>query len=659
MSSENAEPIRGRWVGAGIAAALALGAGLIIGGTALAVYSRYFAGTRVLDGVGRDFGSFEGVRVTGLPERYAATAVVLGAVMILVVAGIALFGSRRGAIGRLLPFGGLIAAGAIIWLWVRDHMPALFEQIRFDYPLFPRLPTALAAMGLVLVGAILIAGAGMAPVRVRRGPRMLLVAAAAAGLLISSVVGLSAVRAGDDSARVDHVTAAQVQIRPVPRTVGAQRYRMPIPVDPGRDDLRKTVDVVPAGAGFVVADGRGLTAYEGGSGAPRWHYRRRGTGDHGRPGDGYRTGTLYSADDGSVVLARWDHLGWIAFEAMTGEILWQHSEFTDAEGALPDVAGLGTQHPGRSSGALLRYSGDRLARYDARTGKQLWSTDIRTPGCGGSGSVVVTDSAAYRVVVCGAGPAGSGTEDSGTALHAATYDLRTGAQIANRGVGRGTTDAADRIRLIAVSRTGTVVTLLWMVSGAVHQMILTAPEQLATAPRDAPEERDVLAADRSGHQLLVDNRLVPDEDPNRYQVVDSASGAPLFSIPEMGVGAFREIPPETTALLGDEVVVVQYSGDFGADHADLRTWNRSLPLAVPAPAPPPDPVSAPTPPPAPEPDPTAAPAPVAASVPVPGGSHPIGNGAQSCSVTSVFSAPGAFLTLCIDQASAQLIGFAP
>ncbi|QIS22932.1 PQQ-binding-like beta-propeller repeat protein [Nocardia terpenica] len=304
-----------------------LGFGLLSVGVGLATYSRFFAPTRSLDGTvaGHDlFGSFTTTEASDLVNRYATLSFILG--VLVLIAAIAAAGVRAGRwrLNILVELYILLAfaAGIVVIpiMAVRDHLPGLFLQIRWQFGLFTQLPTAVAAATLVVLGSVLLADIAWRPERMRALSRRAAGAAALVGILVAATVSTAAFYAGDDSTRWDHTTAAPVDVPPVPARLGDEIYHFDIPHD--------SSDIVAAGAGFVVATVTGLTAYDGATGAPRWHLLRT----H-RPADRYHSpaygsGSLHAIDDGKTVVAEWKNVGWIALDAMTGKILWQIEDYT-------------------------------------------------------------------------------------------------------------------------------------------------------------------------------------------------------------------------------------------------------------------------------------------------------------------------------------------
>ncbi|MFE9321876.1 hypothetical protein ACIHDR_03590 [Nocardia sp. NPDC052278] len=156
MNSDTTSTTNGssRWPAWLTAAAGAVGFGLIAGGTILGIYSRFFTAEVQLDDRmvdGEDvFGPFR-LPINGVPDRFATTAAILGALMLVVSAGIVVRGlhAREGT-GQaiVLAFAALVAATVTAVVAATTHLPGMYGRIRFKYPFSTQLPTAVAANGL-------------------------------------------------------------------------------------------------------------------------------------------------------------------------------------------------------------------------------------------------------------------------------------------------------------------------------------------------------------------------------------------------------------------------------------------------------------------------------------------------------------------------------
>lgn len=360
-----------KWLSRIAAATGAVAAGLIVGGAGLAIYSRCFASTRSLRKTwlqnGYFYDSGPGVEISALPGHLATAALAAGIMMTLLLSAITVQAVRNrrtyDGLGTFVVMTVVAGLAILPILAVRYHLPTAYAKIRLDYQLFGQLPTAIAANGLVLLGTVFVIGMALRPNSIRSLPRPILAALTTVGLLVSTVVAVGAIRAGDDQRNVDHVSASRVDIPALPDRLGTERFRIPVPLETPLPDSNPAGDVVSAGAGFVIATWQGLTAYDGTTGAPRWHYLRRNRYD-GHRGLTYVPKSLRTLDDGKVVLAMWQRLAWIAFDAMTGEILWQGSDFAH-DAALP---GADLVFPvnefDTGSEALIMVDDDRITGYD-------------------------------------------------------------------------------------------------------------------------------------------------------------------------------------------------------------------------------------------------------------------------------------------------------
>ncbi|MFI9505549.1 PQQ-binding-like beta-propeller repeat protein [Nocardia sp. NPDC052566] len=608
-----------RWRSRGAAGAAAVGIGLISGGTALAVYSRFFASAEHLDDRMADgsdwFGSFR-APVAGVPVRFATAAILLGVALIAVAVAVAVRGGRaRAGSGRAGVFALAVLACVAVWggFAVRAHLPGMWDSIRFDYPWFAQLPTALAATALVLIGGVLMLGLALYPVNVRRIGRGAMATLIAVGLAVAAGVAVLAVRAGDDDANVDHSTAASVTIPPVPRRLGNERYRVALPVQiDARDANRKrAADVVVAGAGFVVASTEGLTAFDGATGQPRWHYLRKNVRRGDQLGVEYIRASLMSADGGSVVLARWDNKGWVALDAVTGAVLWTDSEFTRRL-PDPDLSSASEKNPWRiaddefrpTARYLVLTDGSHIERYDARTGARMWSAD----GCGDRRQeVAVTDPAIYRITHC--------VNGNEMTITANALDPGTGTVTATRELTRLATENAPRVFTRTIANT---VVIDWF-SDSVRMrgsIVVDRPAHLTTAP-DTTASLHPLAADPNSDEILVSRPTQP-VDVHAYQVVsiDGTVKYPVDGIQEDYIHSSSD-----DIFLADELVQAAHYDVDGGSRTEVRVWSRTDGSRVAA--------------------------------------YPLSPGDGHYEITMPMAAPGAVLILCIGPKNVDLIGFAP
>ncbi|MEV2226283.1 PQQ-binding-like beta-propeller repeat protein [Nocardia vinacea] len=571
-----------RWLAWLTAAAGAVGFGLIAGGTILGIYSRFFAAQVQLDDRmvdGEDvFGSFR-LPINAVPDRFATTAAVLGALMLVVAAGIVVRGlrAREGSPRAIvLALAALVAATVTAVIAAKAHLPGMYGRIRFEYPFFTQLPTAVAANGLVLAGTVLVIGLALRPADVHRLGRWTLVALVSLGLVATAGVTAAAVRAGDDSANIDHNTVAAVGVPAFPQRLGSERYRIPIPmiaVDRYPDngyDLRAP-DIAVAGTGFVLASTQGLTAYDGATGTPLWHYLRTNAQRGEGLGVEYIPGSLRSLDDGTVVLARWDNKGWIAFDAITGQVLWTESDFTrtapDPNTRVISVSETNPWHLPRAHDFrpgpqfLILANGTHVVRYDGRTGTSMWSVE----GCHDPNHhVLITDTAIYRIARCKSG--------NDTSLTTTALDPKTGAVISTRELARIPTKADVTVLTHTLANT---IVVNWSSYDA-HQsgtIILDRPDRLATVPILPGNTPTPIAADPNGPEVLTEVPTHPyDSDALQVTAIDES----IVSYKLSGLHGRYPLPGAKDIFLATELVeATLYEGTNGQPHAEIHSWSRT------------------------------------------------------------------------------------
>lgn len=604
------------------AAVGAVGAGLITGGVVLAIYSRFFASTWAMDEVWvRGTGvlrSGSGVDVSVVPDNFSMAALIVGVIMLLAVTIVAIRVVRhRDSYGRAAYYLVPAVAAGLLVLPVRAYdyrVPAAYDRIRLAYPLFERLPTAVAAGMLIFLGTVLTIRVMRKPALVgslSRGTTALL---CAGGLLISAGVAAGAIREGDDARHVDHVMAAVVEPVAVPARLGTERYRLRIPKVYEPTDGRTDGQLVAAGTGFVLSSTAGVTVYDGATGAPRWHYLRTDYERDGRYGVTFTPGSLRSLDNGKVVLGKWHGLGWVAFDAMTGEILWHNSDFARDESELGERWNAGDTYFGAGPGPLALVQEDRLTGYDPRNGNRLWSTDPTPLDCKWTPSGLTgTDAAIYQIVQCS-----DGTEKWEVA---SAVDARTGAVIGSRELGRVPVSGSREI-LSVLERLSSSVSIMWKVGNDRNHLVVSAPEQLSTAPTTGTRGPESMAADATGHEILVRIRQpFPVEDTFDVRALNADTSG--YQLP--GMNGTHDLSREI--FLTEEVVeraLYEYPDTGIHLQSEIRSWSRN-------------------------------------------GGHPVtilpvDRGAANCSGTWLVAVPGAVLTNCLppwgdDQTSTEIIGF--
>ncbi|MEV6768269.1 PQQ-binding-like beta-propeller repeat protein [Nocardia sp. NPDC051030] len=587
----------------------ALGSGLLVGGTALAVYSRFFASTWPLDEIWirgeRWFRSEPGWNASAVPGYFATASVCVGiAMLIALVILIVRIDRNWDSYGDLTVYVVSAVSATLLVLSImaiKYPVTESYHRLQREAPLFAQLPTALAAAALVVAGTILVIGILLRPDRIRSLSRRAVAISAVAGLLVSVTVGVVAVRAGDDRRNVDHVTASRVEAPTAPDRLGSERYRVPISLACGSNS-RCSTDLVAAGAGFVMASTAGLTAYDGTTGAQRWHYLRKNTEPDQQDGVSYVGDSLQSLDGGNIVLAKWNQLGWIAFDASTGEILWQNSDFIrdlqDPE-LKWNVEGNGYRS---APGLLTLASHDRVLGYDPRTGSRKWSADTSGPECRGSrNNFVVTATAIYRTLEC--------RNQTESWLTAIALDLQTGVVVGSRELER-TSDMTHEL-YSHIRRYSNTVAIEWSYR---NRIVVGTPEKLTTAVTISDREHIPLAADPDGPDVVVQDSVRDPKPAWHFSVLDSDNGAVKYALPGM-----RGDNGSRIFLTSEIVEAAFYFPDDGSYRREIRAWSRT------------------------DGSPTL--------------THPLQRDDAKCSSPGALVAPGAVLVVCGEEQSAELIGF--
>ncbi|MGW5438848.1 outer membrane protein assembly factor BamB family protein [Nocardia asteroides] len=557
------------------------GAVLLTGGVALAVYSQFVATPIPVP--------FDSYAETGsFPSRLAYGAIAFAAAFTVIGAVVLVRGRRGGehsTTGGALTLAGVLIVG--IGFAVTSRIPSMYQHLTTEFVATPRVPAAVAALGIVLLGSALVlvagvlrrlaarqsegvgrptgghgvtiadAGPGQPPGWPARGsavrphrhvevgadqpattlPRW---QAMAVALLAGTVPVLGAtgiaVALGDDTGAVDHVTATRSSDSAVPATLGPEKFRLQLPVTTGLG-----ARVLPAGTGFLVSTSAGITLHDGATGAERWHYRRIGSAVDNVPA---KTLSLRGED---VVLTYWSKRGWMAFDAFTGELLWTESDFTRDWNF--------TVH-----GHVLATVSERgeVTRYDARTGHRMWASPFESAGCiSTSRQVVATMTSIHRVAICRAG-------DAQTVVVTA-YDRQSG-EICDQRVfptpPLRPVDPAD----VHVFDSGAV----WIHGqhdDAVTELFLPPDRPLISTVLDSIHTGTrVYAADTD---FLVRSDGVYPQAPSRWEILSAADGTgptPLdMTAPDQPRPSIR-----AAAMLADQIVAAT-----GHDGYGLRTWDRT------------------------------------------------------------------------------------
>ncbi|MFI1919186.1 PQQ-binding-like beta-propeller repeat protein [Nocardia sp. NPDC020380] len=556
------------------AAAGALGTGLIIGGTGLAVFSRFFA-TRGHFGQqfeGNDlFGSYSHLDVSGTPDLLGATGFALGAALLLALVVVVVRARYRVSVyGEWAPMVIIAVAAGLSVLPImagRAHLPGIWRQVRTDYPLSQQLPTAVGAGVLIVVGTVLTLAVVVRPRLLRVWSWPALSVPLLAGVVVAAGTGVAAIETGDDARHIDQVTAAAEPVAAVPDRLGGERYRLsvPIPADSWSD---RTDTVLAAGPGFVVFDAAGVTAYDGATGAPRWHYLRTHThGPDRAPGVPLQSWSAQSLDDGSVVLARWEQLGWTAFDAMTGRILWRDTDYTRDIDSAPNGTDAGQLYESRSTpGYLMLSDGEHIARYDARTGARMWSVPTAQLGCTGAYQVPeVTRTAIYRAAVCSQGVRGEKT------VVLTALDPGDGKVLARRELAMAQAAEESEARLV---RSGDTVVLDWRMPESYAWLLVTVPDRLTSARVQMSPSRYPVEVDATGDEGLT---YLPDRVSlavPQCLVTDTTSGLPHYPVPGLYATACDDSTIHRAAFLTRELVAAQPGQTPQSRDYEVRSWDR-------------------------------------------------------------------------------------
>ncbi|MFJ2838773.1 PQQ-binding-like beta-propeller repeat protein [Nocardia sp. NPDC087230] len=517
------------------ATAAATGTGLLIGGVLLALYSWFGATTRPVS------------TTLAQPAQFAAVAGVLGTVVLAIVVA-AWFTGRRRRIDLWnsqhaweLRAGGAVVLVLLILVgmsWSR-HLPSSFSEIRADYPYFDQLPTAVGAIALVGVGAILALLLTIHMGLARTVSRRILSIAVTAGLAVSTAVAVTAVRAGDDSANIDHLTVAEAPIAPVPGRITAEAYRLQLPPTNERRESTGR-QVLAAGTGFVVVSIDGVRAYDGATGGPRWHYLRR-------PQSGHRvmwpdSGAAFTTADRSVLITRWfaeDTTTRIAFDAVTGRLLWTSEDHNDYTADYPDVARRVIS--ATTATDLLVETDDAVTGYDARTAARRWTVALPTAGCTpDEGKTLASDRAVYRLYRCG---------ESTRRLFA--IDTTTGTLVGSRDISTRNSPSASLLE--------NTLRISWYQheDQGNYYLLVDRADRISTAPiRTAGSP---FAADPNGPEVLVAMPEPEGPQHSKYAGMTTTDSIDLRRIPGMTPG-YEGIDGDYFYFLADEFVDLNFGG---------------------------------------------------------------------------------------------------
>ncbi|MFD6390807.1 PQQ-binding-like beta-propeller repeat protein [Nocardia sp. NPDC060259] len=534
------------------ASAAAVGTGLLAGGVILALYSWLGAESRSVSAT------------LAQSEHFAAVSAVLGSLVLAVIVAAWFTGRRRTIdLWNSQHRWELLASGAVVLVivfllgfsWSR-HLPSSYSVIRAEERYFGQLPTAVGATVLVGTGAILALLLTIHMGLARTLDRRILTTAVAAGLVVSAAVGVTAVRAGDDSVNVDHLTVAAAPIAPVPSRLGSESYRLQLPPINERPESTRR-KVIAAGNGFVVASVDGLRAYDGATGTPRWHYLRR-------PQSGHRVlslehGSTFATVDGSVLITRWtggDDAILVTFDAVTGRTLWSSDDDNDFTSDYRHRATRLTDSA--TSTDVILETRTEITGYDVRTAERRWSAPIPSDTCKlEAGDTVVSANAVYRLIRCADSPWRIVAIDTNAGELAGIRDIR-----------------ADSIPLVSLLSNTLLVDWRQPEYGDRVHILVDEPGKLMTAAVRTTGRP--FAADPRGPDILLEVKDPGSQRGSTYAGAATIDSATDRRIPDMVPGF---VDSSAIRLLTDEIVDLDYDSS-----PTLSIWDRRTlfpPITIP------------------------------------------------------------------------------
>ncbi|TDP41934.1 PQQ-binding-like beta-propeller repeat protein [Nocardia ignorata] len=519
-----------------------VGAVLLAGGVVLALYSQFVAAPIPVpfNGPYAEASDFPFRLVRGTLIFASAAALVGGVVLVLGRRG----DERAVSVGAGGVLAILFVLGFGLLFAVTADVPSTYRRLTGDYIVTPRVPSAIAALVLVVLGAVLMFVFVAKPTgQVPR--RSALAMAVVVGVV--PVLGAAGVTAsvGNDSVSIDHVTAAARPEAPAPAALGSEKYRLQLPVDP---DF--TNRIVVTRTGFVVSTPEGLSQYDGATGAERWHFRR-GDARSDKVRNRHAETTYLRAED--VVLTNWRNIGWIAFDANTGEKLWTGEDFARDSRSVAD-------------GHMLVTVSERgqVTRYDARSGREMWTIPGESGQCTTSHRrVVAAMTAIYRAASCGEGEAAT--------VVVTAFDPKSGELRDQRSF---PTPRLEPIYGVSIRVFDSGFVWVQGQRAEVNTDILLPPDQpLAAALVDSNRTNSkVHATDRTAALVSAhdpDWQPMPGRGwPERWEVL-SAAGAVSTEL-EMSTLTSSEQMVDAATLLADQAVTLAWDDGFA-----LRTWDRS------------------------------------------------------------------------------------
>ncbi|MFD4353246.1 PQQ-binding-like beta-propeller repeat protein [Nocardia sp. NPDC058518] len=499
-------------------AAAILGTAVLSGGVTVAIYSLFFA-------AGNPYaGDIDSEETLSVQLGVFSTAIGTAALLILAVTLRWSANLRAAGLGNPPVVIMSVVVAVEILICTNLDIPSTVDRIFDIYAAYPQLPMAVAAWYLVILGSVLVLGATLAPPARRALSTRSGAILAAIGVLVCATAAGLALRAGDDDRVIDHRTAAATAVAPVPNRLGSEKFRI---------NLKDSRRVVVGGNGFFIGSKEGITAYDGATGTPRWHYLRQNVTSRGVQ---HSPDSMVSVPSENVLATYWENLGWIGFDASTGERLWTDSEFS--RGRREHGPTTGTTYGDEPAPLLVRVTDCGLARYEARSGRLMWAHPRKTFCRSRDSKIAFTSHAIYRMSAVGT-----------TQTTISAFDLATGATIAERSIPNPDSDRTPELSVV-----DDVVSIDWRDKTAGH-LHFDSPDNLRTATVTEPAE--VIAADPSTGTIVTRS--------DRDAVTVSETRVPARSRPVEGLPSYWS--HKFDALLLTDELVVSTEG--------LRTWKRT------------------------------------------------------------------------------------
>jgi len=344
---------------------LGLGIGCLLGAVAVGAYT-LFGASRAVDCAGKACTATTDLATSLAWNAMAAAGVLLAA---LAVSVLRRSGARARTTMAVRVLAAVSAAGMVL-RYISTHYTDVRSTIEVYQPASEQMWTVTVAVWLVAAGATMVA---IQRVALLAWPRQKSSVGLAVGLVtamvITSVLGATALHRGDDRQYVDATTASPQAIPALPGVLGSQRFERQLP-------NRGSVEIYPAGAGFIVrslsssgGEVPDVVAYDA-FGEERWHYQRTGPippRSDNRPRAAIAVHGFAYFDDGAVVVLSFSDRGpYIGLDAVTGAQLW-----TSTDPAIGNA--LRTVYDNPRVQRFLARVDDQLIAFDPRTGRRLWT----------------------------------------------------------------------------------------------------------------------------------------------------------------------------------------------------------------------------------------------------------------------------------------------